>query len=139
MRKREVQVVALLLTGLFICEIHTIVYKFFPETANVEYNLWFDRSYLIKINPLWYIYEIMGVLKNVIWCYALSKIAILVSARIHKVLLVFCIYYLTQFAFYLWNRNTAFFSNIIVYFYMVIALAFLFIPEKKAKIIHLNN
>lgn len=135
-----IKISALLIFSILITELHTLVYYIFPITANVQINLWIDRSYDNPVTVLWYIYELMNILRDAIWCYAFAMVATMVSYRLYKVLIIIFFYHITQLLFYVWNRNTSLFSNIIVYFYMSLAIIYLFIPDKKdGKIVNLED
>lgn len=135
-----IKITALLLIGIALTETHMVILFFYPKTAELTYSLWLNKDYKEEITVLWYIYEVCNIIKNIIWCYAFAQVAYLVSYRLFKVLLVFFFYYLTQLAFYIWDRNTVFFSNVIVYIYIVLAIVFFFIPEKKGgKLINIED
>ena len=126
-----IKITSLLLIGVALTEIHMVVLFLYPQTAELTYSLWLDKNYKQDVTVLWYIYEVCNILKSILWCYAFAKVAYLISYRLFKILIVFFFYYITQLSFYVWDRNTVFFSNIIVYIYMALAIIFLFIPHKK--------
>lgn len=131
---------ALLLIGIALTDVHMVVLFFYPNTAELTYSLWLDKNYKEQITVLWYIYEVCNILKNIIWCYAFAQVAYLISYRLFKVLLVFFFYYFTQLGFYVWDRNTVFFSNVIVYLYMTLAIIFFFLPQRKGgKLINIED
>jgi hypothetical protein len=135
-----IKITSLLLIGIALTDIHMVVLFFYPDTAELTYSLWLDKNYNEEITVLWYIYELSNVLKNIIWCYAFAKVAQIISYKLFNILLVFFFYYLTQFAFYIWDRNTSFFSNIIVYIYMTVAIFPFFLPTKKGgKLINIED
>lgn len=132
--------VTLLVIGVILTDIHSLIHHFFPQTAEIEYVLWLDKSYKEKITVLWYFYEITSIINHIIWCYVFARVAGLISHRLFMIAIVFFVYYTTQFAFYIYNRNTVFFSNIIVYIYMSVAILFLLLPSKKGgKLINLED
>lgn len=135
-----IKITALFCIGLGFTEIHMVIYYLYPKTAEIEYSLWLDKSFHQPITVLWYIYELTSILKNLIWVYATAKICYLFSYKLFNVMIVFFFYYVTQFAFYVWNRNTVFFSNLIVYIYMALAILLLFLPSKKGgKIVNIED
>jgi hypothetical protein len=135
-----IKITSLLLIGIALTDIHMVVLFLYPNTAELTYSLWLDKNYNEEITVLWYIYEISNILKNIIWCYAFAKVAHLISYKLFKILLIFFFYHITQFAFYVWDRNTVFFSNIIVYIYMTLAILFFFMPHKKGgKLINIED
>jgi hypothetical protein len=140
MKSLIIEIAVLLFISVALTELHMIVFFFYPQTATETHSIWIDKNYNENITLLWYIYDLCSILKNIVWSYAFAKLARLVSFRLFKVLVVFFFYFLTQFAFYVWNRNTVFFSNIIVYFYMALAIVFFFIPNKKGgKLINIED
>lgn len=85
-------------------------------------------------------FEMENILVWVIWFFAFAKVARLVSYKLFYILLVYVGYFITQFAFYIWNRNTSLFSNFIVYLYMAVSIIMLFLPTKKGgKIINIED
>lgn len=125
------RLILLLFIGILLCEFHGAIFLFWPETANIKYNLWLDKSYKENITVLWYTYELGNILDRVIWAYVLCKIAEVISYKLFKVCIVFFVYYITQFAFYVWNRGTSYFANYMVYLYMACIIIILLIPDKK--------
>lgn len=126
---------SLLFLGMLLGELHQVVYFYYPETAVIEYALWLDKSYVEKITVLWYLFELSNIIDKVIWAFVLAKISMMVSRRLFKVCVVFIFYYLTQFGFYIWNRNTSAWANNIIYLYMVCIVIYIFIPDRKAKLV----
>jgi hypothetical protein len=135
-----IKIVSLCVIGLFLSELHTLIYYIKPETANIELDLWMDKSYHQKLSVLWYVYELNNRLSMIIWFYAFAKCCQIFSNKLFNIILVFVLYFITQFAFWIWDRNTIFFSNFIVYAYMAIAIMYLFIPSKKGgKLINIED
>lgn len=91
------------------------------------------------MNVLWYMYEISNMLNKIIWCYVLAAIGAKISIKLFWIGVTFILYQITQFFFYLWDRNTSFGSNIVVYCCIGIAILEIFIPEKRlAKIVNIK-
>lgn len=124
--------IILLFISLMVGEVHGVVYYFYPETANIEYELWLDKKYNEKITVLFYIYELCHILERLIWAYVLCKVgAYYMSGILFSSGVVFFCYYVTQFALYVWNRNTSYFANYLIYLCMACIIIILLIPEKK--------
>lgn len=134
-----IKVTLLIAFGLLLCESHMVVYWFAPDSAKVMGNWWVDKSYHYEVSALWFIYEMSNRLAIIMWFYAFSKVCELISRKLFKVVLTFTIYFISQFAFWIWDRNEIVISNLIVYLYMIIAI---WVAIKKthepAKIINLN-
>lgn len=126
-----IQVVILLFIGLGLPEISTIVYWFNPHTTNIEFDLFLDRSYRQKLNVLWYIYELSTTLKWIIFSYVFCRVSQLVSHKLFVVAMIFFWYHVTQFLFYVWNRNTSFMANYVLYISMALIIVELLLPNKK--------
>lgn len=140
MKQFIIGITFLLCLALALCEIHMVVLKFYPIESSKEYAFWLDKNHKEKISSVWYIYEVSNILSKLIWAFCFSKVADLVSHRLSKVLIVFIIYYITQLIFYVWDRNTLLFSNLIVYIYVGMAILFLFIPAKRGgKLINIED
>lgn len=138
MKSFTARVTVALLFGLLLCETQSIVRILYPETEVQEYSLWLSNNYKEKITLLWYMYEMAGILNRAIWIFCFAMTAKMVSYRLFKILFLFFCYEMTQFLFYIYNRNSSFFSNIILYIYMGLAIIFLLTPDKKqGKIIEL--
>lgn len=125
------QLSVLLFLGIMCCNISSVIYVFWPETAKIEYILWLDKGHKQKLSVLWYIFELSNILNDFIWTFVLSKVAYKVSYRLFHVSLVFMAYRVTQFYFYVWNRNTTVWSNYIVYLFMALVLIYIFLPERQ--------
>jgi len=130
---RIVIVIGLLLfTGLALCEISSILYRFRPETANIYYDLFLSPSYHFKITVLWYIYELANILNRIIWCYCFAFVALKYSRNLYWVGITFVFYQFTQFFFYIWNRNSSFVSNFFVYVCMLFVILEIVIPSRNS-------
>lgn len=125
MNKFVITITLFLLLGLALSEIHMFILKFYPQTAIIERSFWLDKNHNEKISLVWYVYEVSNILNRMIWVFCFASVANLISHRLCNVIIVFFFYYLTQFLFYIWDRNTVLFSNFIVYLYMLIAIVFL--------------
>jgi len=133
------RIAILLIVGIAICDLHSIIWKLWPQTEFIEYDLFLSKKFHLKMNVLWYMYEISNMLNKIIWCYVLTVVGAKVSSKLFFIGLTFLLYQVTQFFFYLWDRNTSFWSNIIVYCFIGIAIVEIFIPDKKmAKVIRIE-
>jgi len=131
--------VLLLVVGFIICNIHSFIWKFWPQTEFIQYDLWLSSKYHLKINVIWYVYEIANILNKIIWCYVLTAIGNKISIKLFWVGITLLGFQFTQFFFYIWNRNTSHLNNIIVYCFMWIAFLEIFIPEKRlGKIVNME-
>ncbi len=143
--KRFVSNTVLLLSlGVSICDFHSIVGFFYNDFMIEKRLMWGDRIDLQKYDGVSTIYNYMWEIENIValivWFFAFARVANLVSHKLFRVILVFCAYFATQLFFYVWDRNTVFFSNIIVYIYMTIAIGISLFPTKKGgKLINLED
>jgi hypothetical protein len=104
-----------------------------------ERLMWGDRC-SDTVSIYCYMWEIENIVALIIWFFAFARVANLVSHKLFRIILVFCAYFATQLFFYVWDRNTVFFSNIIVYIYMTIAIIISFFPTKQGgKLINLED
>lgn len=140
MKLVEIVIVIVLLLGLALTELHVFVYHYWKATAKLEWHGWIDKNYKEKVTVLYFLYEIEPIFKNIIWTTIMAIGANIISPPIRNVLIVFILYYFTQLAFYLYNRNTSEFANFIVYIYSGIAIVAFCIPNKKgAKLINIQD
>lgn len=124
--------VALLFTGLLLTEASYIIYLIWPETEKIYYdNLYLDKSYKQPITVLYFAYELAPYVDRFIWAIVLFKIGSRISFKIAKVCIFFAVFYVSQIAFYIWNRNTSILANYTVYTAMALILIEMFWPEKK--------
>lgn len=132
-------IVKLLFAGILICEIPGFIYFFWPETATIKYNLYLNKKYQDEVSVLWYTYDLSNITDRFIWAYCFCKIATERSRLLFKAMLVFMAYRVTEFGFYMWNRNSSYFNSVITYLYMLCLLILIFNDKKEAKIIKLKN
>lgn len=139
MNRFAVRIAILLIVGLFICDLHSLIWKLWPQTEFIQYDLFLSPKFHLKMNVLWYIYELANMLNKIIWCYVLASIGGKISIKLFWVGVTFLLYQITQFFFYLWDRNTSFASNVVVYCFIGIAFLEIFIPEKRlGKIVNME-
>lgn len=119
------------IVSALVVDIWVIFQKARPSISKATYNLWWDKDYNEPLNALWYIAGIGAYLSKIMFVLGTSKLASLYSFKLYKVSLVFVAYYITQFAFWLWNKNTSIWANFLVYLCVIIAFIYLLIPEKK--------
>lgn len=131
MRRFAIKISSALMLSTLLCDLHMIVYYKWNETAQIKTDLFISPSFHYKQTVAWYLYDMTRFIRDAVWVFCFAQVANLVSHRLGKILTVFFFYHLTQFAFYLWDRNSSFFSNIIVYIYMCVAIVYMFIPSKK--------
>ena len=86
-----------------------------------------------KINAQWYIYEMSMILCKMIWTFIIARLAAMMGERAFKVAACFSFYYLIQFVFYIYNRNTSFTNNLLVYLALLISI--IIITRHHSKII----
>ncbi len=144
MKKFVSNIVLLLSLGVSICDFHSVVGHFYPILMNKERLMWGDRIDILKYDGVatlyCYMWEVENIVALIIWFFAFSRVANLVSHTLSRVINVFCAYFATQLFFYVWDRNTVFFSNIIVYIYMTIAIIISMFPTKKGgRLINLED
>lgn len=136
-RKREVIVSLIILFGISTVYLHTLVGYFYPIIYQRTYILWKDKSYKEPITIGYYMFEIEQIIAWAICFFGFWVALQPVSKLLCKVILIFMLYFLTQIGFYIWDRNTSDISNNIVYIYIALALIYILIPSKTAKIVHL--
>ncbi|MES2428258.1 MAG: hypothetical protein V4560_14860 [Bacteroidota bacterium] len=117
--------------SVLIVDTWVLFQKFIPGISETTYNLWWDKDYNEPLNALWYIAGVGAYLSKVLFVYGASKLASLHSLKLHKVSIVFVGYYVTQFAFWLYNKNTSVWANFLVHLFIVIVVPYLLIDEKK--------
>ena len=126
-----VQIGIIWITSALIVDLWVIFQKFSPGIEKEVYNLWWDKDYNEPLNALWYISGIGAYLSKVLFVYGASKLAGLYNIKLHKISIVFVFYYITQFGFWLWSKNTSVWANFWVYLCMAIATVYLIIPSSK--------
>ena len=130
MRWLVVTISLLFLAGIFLSELPIIVYYFYPQTAELEYNLFLSGKYDQKMTVLWYMYELAELINRMIWAYAFCKVSSIISYKLFKIGMVFIFYNFIQVLFYLWNRNSSGISNLLACICIVVVLYFLIKPDK---------
>jgi hypothetical protein len=132
----------LLVTGICICDVHSVIKFFWPQTQDINYNLFLSPKYHDSQNVLWYMFELGNILNKIIWCYILASCGLLIASfgfpvarKLFWIGLIFFGYQITQFCFYIWNRNTSFHSNIMVYCAILAGVVEIVWPDKKNGII----
>lgn len=125
-------VVAMLLPDFWI-----LVKLNWPETKDINLNLWLSKSYREyndkvgdTFNVLWYIYGIGTYLANFILAVSITKIASLVHFKLYMVSIVFVFFRITQFGFWLYNKNTSIIANLIVYIFIIPIVVIFFLRDK---------
>ena len=119
-----------MIAGLLLTETSAILYRMYPETANIEYDLFLSKKFHFKISVLWYIYELTNIINRVIWAYVFTLVSLKYSRNLYWVGVTFMLYECSQFFFYIWNRNTSLISNILVYVCMGFIVLEILIPSK---------
>lgn len=135
MEKFIIKIAILLVIGLCISDIHSVILRLWPNTEYIKYDLFLSKSFHLQLPVIWYIYELANLLNKIIWCYVIAEIGLRFSKKLFWIGATFFLYQITQFFFYLWDRNTSFFSNIIVYCCIVILIVEILMPTKKTGII----
>lgn len=139
-------ITVLLLSGAALCDVHSIFVVLYPEWMLTERSMWGDRNIDVeghpeKITVAYYMLELENIIALIIWSFAFAIVANLVSNKLCKIVLIFSAYFATQAFFYIWDRNTVFFSNIIVYLYVLGAILYYrFSPTKEGgKLINIED
>lgn len=127
----ENRIITLFLLGFVVTEIHGFIYFMWPETYNITYDLFWSKDYNEKLSVLWYVHELSGILNKIIWAYAVAKMGTLVSTKLFYIGIVFFCFYVVGFFFYMWDRNTSFLRNYLIYTVMANLIITICIPEKK--------
>lgn len=126
-----VRVGIVLIVAILIPDFWVLIDFFWPETANTEYDLWLSSTYHEKLNALWYFYGVGSYISRLLFALVVSKVASLVSFKLYKVSLTIVVFYIIQFAFWLWNKNTSVWANYIVYLVIICCIVHLLIPDKQ--------
>lgn len=130
--KFPIKIVILFFLGIFLCELHSIIYEFWPETVNIYYDhLFIRKSYKQPLTVLYYTYEAAPYLDRFIWACMLYLVVRKRSYKISQISIVIAIFYAFQFYFYLYDRNTSLIRNISTYFCVSWIVSLLILPEKK--------
>lgn len=108
--------------SIALCDLHLFVGWLWPETYEVRYRLWLSSSYKEDLSVVWYLYELELCFAHMAWSFI---ICMLVPVEYRRVTWVFFLYFISQFLFYIWNRNTAVVSNMALYWAMGLSLYFL--------------
>lgn len=125
-----------LMIALAICELHTIIYKIKPSTKEVILNnVYLEKSYNQPIKLLYFLYELTPYFKDLIWAIVAYFLAKRISFRLSQIMVIFVFYYIFQVLFYVWDRNTSFLRNYVVYTTMALIMLQIALPEKKKGII----
>lgn len=119
-----------LMVAILIPDFWVLVDFVYPETASMEYDLWLSNTYHEKLNALWYFYGVGSYLSRLLFALIVSKIASLVSFKLYKVSITVVIFYIIQFAFWLYNKNTSVWANYLVYLAIICVIIHLIIPDK---------
>lgn len=140
MRKWEIKIVIFFALSIIMCECHILIFYGYPETSQVQLDIWLNKNYHYKLSVSWYIYELTNRLAPIIWFYLFSKICELVSYRLQRSVIVFTLYFITQLFFWVWSRNVYPFPNFIVYLYMAAAIISFYLTKKKGgKLINIED
>ncbi len=126
-----IQIGIIWVISVLIVDIWVVFQKFIPGIGETTYNLWWDKDYNEPLNALWYIAGVGAYLSKVMFVCGASKLASLYSFKLYKVSIVFVGYYITQFGFWLYNKNTSIWANFLVYLCVGCTIVYLLIPEKK--------
>lgn len=125
----------LLFTGLVISEIPTLLRICWPETSEIKYNLFLQKSYAERITVQWYIYELGHIFNRIIWIFVFCQLAKTVSRKLFYIGVTFFAYQMCNFCFYLWDRNTSAVNNLVLYFIMAFVLLEIMLPPfQKGKV-----
>lgn len=125
----------LFIVAIIIPFIWPLVKLGWPETEGIKLNLWLSKKYRDDpekedLNVLWYIYGVGSYVAKVILCYVTAQFAAAHSFKAYRVFMVGIIYFIVQFGFWLWNKNTSVYANIIVYLFALPLIIYLLMPDK---------
>lgn len=108
MRKLIIWYGVLLIIGHILMEAHSVLYAFYPKSATINLDLFWSRSFKMKINILWYIKMIGDDLSTIITFYVLTNIAYRFSSALFFVSSVFFLYHIIDLFLFCWNyKRTA--------------------------------
>lgn len=158
MSKKLLIILIFIFLGIILNETSYWVYYFMPETASIyPKNLYFDKHYdQPEISVAYFIYELCPYISNIINAvifYAVvglaanifqsiigiskvvNKYAIILAAtdfflKLKKVSFWFVIYYVIEALFYVWNRNTSGFNNLVVIALILVVLLQIILIDK---------
>lgn len=139
-RAAVIRTTILLILGNIIGEIPFFISIVYPETTEISYtDIWVNKSFQEEITVISFMSGIKDVLVWVIWFFAFARFVLLFSYQMYYIILVWVGYFITQLAFFVWNRNSSIYSNLIVYLYMGLTILILLFPTKKGgKIINIE-
>lgn len=121
--------------SLALCDIHSVIKLFYPKTATITYDLFISGSYHHPQTVLWYMFELANLLNKIIWCYILAAFGKKIHPKLFWMGIILLCYEITQFFFYIWNRNSSFMSNAMVYCAVGVAIIEIFWPTKRTGIV----
>lgn len=125
-----------LFVGRLLCSLSTFVRLRWPWTENTTMVLWFDKDYTEAITIPWYIYELTNIFNKGVWIFCFAMAARLINEKLYMVLIIYFFAHCLTFIGYIYNRNSSYFSEIIMYIAIIFPMFGLFFPSKrKAKII----
>lgn len=121
------------LLGLSLHEVSNLIYYIDPRTVDIyPKNLYLSKSYVQpKISVLYFFYELVPYIDNLIKSVVLYSVAGFVSIKLRKTAFWFCVLYITQIYYYLYDRNTNFKANIILYAIIALICSIVVWPERE--------
>lgn len=121
------------LLGLILHEVSNLIYYIDPRTENIyPKHLYLSKSYeQPKISVLYFFYELVPYIDNLIKSVVLYSVAGFIAVKLRKVAFWFCVLYVTQIYYYLYDRNTSFLANITLYTIIAVICIIVIYPAKR--------
>jgi hypothetical protein len=127
--------ILILIIGLALTEVDYLLVWIAPSTDLIPVDGMYV-SYHKPVTPRYYVYEFTDFVYKMARSFVLCIVARNWSYRFYLVCCIFLFFDMTQVLFYLINRNTDYFNNVIVYTIMAVMIFIWAKPFKKlAKII----
>lgn len=126
--------IILFFLGLILTDIWVPISMIWPSTKIGGHDLWLSAWYHEKVTIAWYIYELAYHFNWLIWTFVFAIFMNDYNERLFQIATVFFGYRYIEFMFYIWNRNSNFFSNCIVYAAMILIVMICVKPFKSFKL-----
>lgn len=107
MNRKVIILSVLLIIGHILTELHSFIFKVYPQTYSLEYDLFLSPSYKMKINFLWYIKMVFDNLLILIVFFVLAKIALSYSRGLFYVVVIYIFYHIADFLSFVWDYKSS--------------------------------
>lgn len=133
-----IRIGVLIVVAMLLPDVWVIAQWGWPSLQDTSLSMWLDPTYKVHVNALWYIWGAGTGISRILVSYVLVIFGRQISPKALSITRVLFWFYVTQYAFWLWNKNTSILANFVVYIYLVPAVIYIVIPDKKTKIININ-